>query len=91
MKRFNLLQTIRGSALALSFIAVTAVVSASAQNNNNATLRTDPTPRVAVERDDDTNWSWLGLLGLAGLAGLLKGSTREVVQHNVDHGTTRRP
>ena len=25
-----------------------------------------------VERDDDTDWGWLGLLGLAGLLGLMK-------------------
>lgn len=44
-----------------------------------ALLQAQPAPAPSqapdtrpVERDDDTDWGWLGLLGLAGLFGLMK-------------------
>lgn len=95
MKSFNLLRSFRSGVLALSFIALVAGVSASAQNNNNnnRVATANDNTRV-VERDNGTDWGWIGLLGLAGLAGLLKRPTRETVvqrQVDVDPGTTRRP
>ncbi len=87
MKFLDVRKTIRVSAFVLG-LAVITVLPASAQtnatNNNN---RTDTT-RV-VERDNDTDWGWIGLLGLLGLAGLIpKKRTVEVQQHR-DTGTNR--
>ncbi len=97
LKSFNLLRSIKSGVLALSFIALIASVSASAQNNNNnnnnRVATANDNTRV-IDRDDDMDWGWIGLLGLAGLAGLLKRPTRETVvqrQVDVDPGMTRRP
>jgi MYXO-CTERM domain-containing protein len=62
--------------LLISFtILLSVVVSpASAQQNNNNmgnNYRTN-----AATNDNDTDWSWIGLLGLAGLFGL-RGRNRE--------------
>ena len=46
---------------------VITVLPSFAQTNTNGTTTTSR----AVERDNDTDWGWLGLLGLAGLAGLI--------------------
>jgi MYXO-CTERM domain-containing protein len=70
MKFTNLARMIRNGLLVLvvSLITTTAVF-AQANNANNSNVRTETT-RV-VERDNDTDWGWLGLLGLLGLAGLI--------------------
>ncbi len=70
MKLFNFLRFARVGALVLSLSVLTAV-SVSAQNNNVNTTRVDRTETRTVERNNDTDWGWLGLLGLLGLAGLL--------------------
>ncbi len=44
--------------------------------NRTTTIRTE-------ERQEQPNYSWLGLLGLAGLAGLLKKPERQVI-HQTD-------
>lgn len=87
----------------LNFIAVAAVLmigSASfAQDNTgggstggasrgNATgMQTDATGD-REQRNDDTDYGWLGLLGLAGLAGLLKKPRQEVVHQTEVTRTT---
>ena len=82
MRFINLQKTTRNGVLVLS-LAVATVLPAAAQNNaNNA--RTDrnentTTTRV-VERDNDFDWGWLGLLGLLGLAGLLPKKRQVEVQ-----------
>jgi hypothetical protein len=47
-----------------------------------STMATDTTGD-RQERNDDTDYGWLGLLGLAGLAGLMKKPRQEVV-HQTD-------
>lgn len=89
MKILDIKRTISVSAFVLG-LAVITVLPTSAQtnaNNNNNNNRTDTT-RV-VERDDDTDWGWLGLLGLVGLAGLMPKKRTVEVQQYRDTGTNR--
>jgi MYXO-CTERM domain-containing protein len=69
----------------LSLTLFAAVLPVAAQTNDNAnTTRTadnrNDDRRVATrgDRDDDTDWGWLGLLGLAGLLGLMPRKKKEV-------------
>lgn len=67
----NLARMTRIGLLILAAFVMTAS-SAFAQANNTNNNRTDRTETTrVVERDNDTDWGWLGLLGLLGLAGLL--------------------
>jgi hypothetical protein len=43
------------------------------RTNNNNTYRA----RAGTTNDNNTNWSWLGLLGLLGLAGMFRGNRNE--------------
>lgn len=70
MKHFNLVKFARVGALVLS-LTVLATVSVFAQNGNTSGTNANRTETRTVERDNDFDWGWLGLLGLAGLAGLL--------------------
>ena len=84
MKNCDTLKFIRAGVLGLSlaFLAMAAPVYAQNNNgNNNAVIRegapdagrdnrNDNRP-VRVDRDEDRDWGWLGLLGLAGLLGLM--------------------
>lgn len=76
-------------ALSLTFLA--APLAAQTANNTNAyNTNTNTTATRVVERDDDTDWGWAGLLGLLGLAGLMKKPNREVVvQRDVDSNVRR--
>lgn len=65
----------------------TATASAQTNANGNYSVAPAQTTRV-VERDDDTDFGWLGLLGLAGLAGLLRKPKQVVVDRPVE--TTNR-
>ncbi len=80
MKFIDMKRTIGVGAFVLG-LAVFTVLPTSAQTNatNN---RTDTTR--AVERDNDTDWGWIGLLGLAGLAGLIPKKRHENVHQNRD-------
>ncbi len=75
------------SALAISIFAAPALAQL---NNNNAYNANMPATTRAVERDDDFDWGWTGLLGLLGLAGLMKKPNREVVvQRDADPNVRR--
>ncbi len=83
MRHENLQKITRNGLLVLG-LAVATVLPVAAQSNNvnNNNVRNDrndntTTTRV-VERDNDTDWGWLGLLGLLGLAGLIPKKTRQV-------------
>lgn len=81
MEYKSLQKLTRNGALALG-LAVAAVLPVAAQQSNNANnsnTRVENTTRV-VERDNDTDWGWLGLLGLLGLAGLLPKKRQVEVQ-----------
>lgn len=52
-------------------LTVLTAVSASAQNGTANGTNVNRSETRTVERDNDTDWGWLGLVGLAGLAGLL--------------------
>jgi hypothetical protein len=79
----------RAGVFTLALSAVPFAVTASAQTgaNTNASSAPIQTTRVA-ERDDNTDWGWLGLLGLVGLAGLLKKPQQVTVDRTAD--TTNR-
>ena len=80
MKHFNFFRFARVGALVLSMTILTAV-SASAQSSNANVTGVNRTEVRTVERDNDTDWGWLGLLGLLGLAGLMP-KKRTVEVHN---------
>ena len=69
--------------LAAATIQFAATSSAQTNANGNYSAAPAQTTRVA-ERDDDTDFGWLGLLGLAGLAGLLKKPKQVVVDRTAD-------
>ncbi|HEX8129129.1 MAG TPA: WGxxGxxG family protein [Pyrinomonadaceae bacterium] len=65
----------------LSLTLLASAGATAAQNNDNRVAdNRDDDRRVAVRdnRDDDTDWGWLGLLGLAGLLGLMPRKKHEV-------------
>jgi hypothetical protein len=75
MKFSDMGKIFRTGALAVCLAGLTVLPVAAQNNNNNANTRAERTDRAdntrVVERDNDTDWGWLGLLGLLGLAGLL--------------------
>ena len=77
------IQNIRKIMGAGVFTLALSTFAASAQTNTNVntTAPTSQTTRVA-ERDNDTDYGWLGLLGLAGLAGLLRKPKQVVVDRD---------
>lgn len=83
------LRKIAGNAVLVLGLAAATVLPAAAQANNNNANRNDrndngtPT-RVIEQRDDDTDWGWLGLLGLLGLAGLIPKKRHVEVQQFKD-------
>jgi MYXO-CTERM domain-containing protein len=88
MKFLDVKGMIRASALVLGLAVITTAPTFAQSNaNNNINARTDTT-RV-VERDDDSDWGWLGLLGLLGLAGLLPKKRRVEVQEFRDTAQNR--
>ena len=87
MKFLDVRRIIRVSAFVLGLAVITAL-SASAQPNANSNANRTDTTRV-VERDDDTDWGWLGLLGLLGLAGLIPKKRAVEVHEHRDTGTNR--
>jgi hypothetical protein len=70
MKNFNIFNFARIGVLVLCF-TVLGAVSTFAQSSNTNGAGANRTETRTVERDNDFDWGWLGLLGLAGLAGLL--------------------
>lgn len=87
MKRLDVKRIIRVSAFALGLAVITVLPTSAQQNANNSANRTDTT-RV-VERDNDTDYGWIGLLGLAGLAGLIPKKRQVEVHQNRDTNTNR--
>jgi len=74
--------------LGLAMLSLTMTASAQTTSNTNSMSTTPAQTTRVAERDDDTDWGWLGLLGLAGLAGLLKKPKQVVVDRTTD--TTNR-
>ena len=70
-------------ALAL-ILTILTIVSVSAQTGNTNATGNNRTETRVVERDNDTDWGWLGLLGLLGLAGLLPKKRQVEVQQFQD-------
>lgn len=64
MQRFKLFAILGVGTIALSTAIAPLSMPASAQ------VTQPGTDSQVVERDNDTDWGWLGLLGLIGLAGL---------------------
>ncbi len=87
MKLYNVCKAVRTGIFTLSLAVLLSTMSAPAQTNSNFNSATNanaqPTTRV-VQRDDDTDWGWLGLLGLAGLAGLLRKPKQVAVDRTPD-------
>lgn len=82
--KFNTMRRVRIYIFALSLAMLSLTMTAFAQtNSNSATTNPVQTTRV-VEREDDTDFGWLGLLGLTGLAGLLKKPKQVVVDRTAD-------
>ena len=85
MKFHTARTVVRAGVFSLSLAVFPSAMTAAAQTNSNfnsANINAQPT-RV-VERDDDTDFGWLGLLGLAGLAGLLRKPKQVVVDRTPD-------
>ena len=91
MNTFSLSTLIKSGLCAFALVVLMSVVPTFAQNNNNAVVTNTNDRTRVVERDDNTDWGWIGLLGLAGLAGLLKKPREVVVQRDrdVDPNTRR--
>ena len=90
MKFLEVKRIIRVSAFVLGLAVITVLPTSAQTNANGSANRIDraDTPRV-VERDNDTDWGWLGLLGLLGLAGLIPKKRTVEVQEFRDTGTNR--
>jgi MYXO-CTERM domain-containing protein len=95
MEFLDMIRFVRYGIIALILIVIMAcMVYAQPNANGNADGRAvnrgndrTETTRV-VERDNDTDWGWLGLLGLLGLAGLIPKRRKVEVQEFRD---TNRP
>jgi MYXO-CTERM domain-containing protein len=81
MKHMELQKITRNGVFILGLALVTVFPVAAQPSNANNTNRVETTTRT-VERDNDTDWGWLGLLGLAGLAGLLPKKRHVEVRDN---------
>ncbi len=93
MKNLNVRRNTRILAFTL-ILGVMTVSSIFAQpntngNNNNARSGERADNTRVVERDDDTDWGWLGLLGLLGLAGLIPKKRKVEVQEFRDTGSNQ--
>jgi MYXO-CTERM domain-containing protein len=86
VKFLDVIRFIRYSVIVLLLVFMTAcLVYAQPNANGNANGRVDRgndnrTETRVVERDNDTDWGWLGLLGLLGLAGLIPKKRKVEVQ-----------
>lgn len=92
MKLYSIGTAVRAGVFTLSLAVLPSTMTAAAQTNSNfnsTTTNTNAQPTRVVERDDDTDFGWLGLLGLAGLAGLLRKPKQVVVDRTPD--TAARP
>jgi len=80
------LHQLRAGVLTLGLAMLSVTMTASAQTNSNTnSVNSNPVQSTRVaERDNDTDWGWLGLLGLAGLAGLLKKPKQVTVDRTSD-------
>ena len=87
MKVLDVKRIIRVTAL-VSGLAFITVLPTFAQSNANSNANRTDTTRV-VERDNDTDWGWLGLLGLLGLAGLIPKKRTVEVQEFRDTNANR--
>ncbi len=92
MKLYSTRTVVRAGIFTLSLAVLPSTMTADAQTNSNlnsTTMNSNAQATRVVERDDDTDFGWVGLLGLAGLAGLLKKPKQVVVDRTPD--TTARP
>ena len=87
MRYKNLQKITRNGVFVLGLAIVTVLPVAAQPGNANNTNRVETTTRT-VERENDTDWGWLGLLGLLGLAGLLP-KKRHVEVHDNRTDQTR--
>lgn len=87
MKCFGLF---KGAAVLPCALFVLLAAAPVAAQNNNASATTNANATRIADRNDDTDWSWLGLIGLAGLAGLLPTKKHDVVVRDRDGDTNRR-
>jgi hypothetical protein len=97
VKFLDVIRFIRYSIIVLLLLFMTAcLIYAQPNGNGNAggrvdrgnDNRTERTETRVVERDNDTDWGWIGLLGLLGLAGLIPKKRKVEVQEFRD---TNRP
>lgn len=84
MKVFGWSKIARIGLLVITLTVMTGA-SVSAQNSNGGMNTTQPT---RVERENNTDWGWLGLLGLLGLAGLIP--RKQTVQVRDENRTAAR-
>ncbi len=93
IKFLNVRKTIRVSAFVLGLAVITVLPTSAQTNGNNNTNRVDRNDRTdttrVVERDNDTDWGWIGLLGLLGLAGLMPKKRQVEVKEFRDTDTNR--
>jgi uncharacterized protein YceK len=82
MTKTNLKTNTIAALLLALFFGVSSATTVVAQNGNTA--GTGTAANRAADRDDDTDWGWIGLLGLAGLLGLMP--KKRVVDN--DHNRT---
>ena len=90
MKRFFRSKTARTALLAstLALVAIPATAQTSAGSppvdNSAGTRIAEP-----IQRDEGTDWGWLGLLGLSGLLGLLPKRRREEEEYRTTNTASR--
>ena len=80
MNERRLAKFLRVGLLSLTLLAVAVPMAAQTNDNANRTADTGDDRREVrtANRDEDTDWGWLGLLGLAGLLGLMPKKKHEV-------------
>lgn len=88
--KLDTMRKLRAGVLTSGLAMLSLTMTASAQTTSNANSASTNAVQTTgvVERDDGTDWGWLGLLGLVGLAGLLKKPKQVVVDRTSD--TTNR-